>query len=151
MLVLWGQKQEVTPTFHSLLLPSGEWIEASEVMAETWRGTTPGGNHAPRISSLATRADPVRSQTAARSAQVAAHDPDGDPLAVEWSVLQESTDLKKAGDAETVPPDHSKSLKNRNGKTVEISHLPAGNYRRFVIVRDERGAAATGNLRFQVR
>ncbi|OYY64950.1 MAG: glycosyl hydrolase, partial [Rhizobiales bacterium 35-66-30] len=58
----WGQKQEVTPTWHSLFLPSGEWTETVEAMAESWGGQPPadpkakldgslpiGINHAPRI------------------------------------------------------------------------------------------------------
>ena len=49
---LWGYKQEVTPTWHSLLLPSGEWTEAAEAMAQAWNGQTPGGNRAPRITRI---------------------------------------------------------------------------------------------------
>jgi hypothetical protein len=151
ILFFWGQKQEVTPTFHSLLLPSGEWIEASEVMAETWNGTTPDGNHAPRISSLAFRGANIWSQASPGTVTVAAHDPDGDSLAFQWQVMAESTDLRKAGDAESVPPDRSGTLRGNGASTVEIPHLPPGNYRLFVTVRDGRGAAATGNLPFQVQ
>jgi hypothetical protein len=151
ILFLWGQKQEVTPTWHGLLLPDGAWLEAAEVMAETWGGATPGGNHAPRISSLAFRGTNAWPPTAHGTAEVAAHDPDGDPLTIEWRILQESTDLRKAGDIETVPPDRSDNLRTRGERTVEIAGLPAGNYRLFVTVRDKRGAAATGNLPFQVR
>src|SRR6185295_14362786 len=52
VLFLWGHKQEVTPTWHGLLLASGEWVEGVEAMAERWGGTTPGGNHAPRLRAL---------------------------------------------------------------------------------------------------
>lgn len=51
ILFLWGQKQEVTPTWHSLL-PGGDWTKAAEAMADTWGDKTPGGNRAPRIQSL---------------------------------------------------------------------------------------------------
>lgn len=151
ILFFWGQKQEVTPTFHSLLLPTGEWIEAWEAMAEIWGGTTPGANHAPRISSLAFRGANVWHQSAHGTADVAAHDPDGDTLAIAWQVMAESTDLGKAGDAETVPPDFSSGLRGNGARVVEIAHLKPGNYRLFVTIRDGRGAAATGNLPFQVR
>lgn len=140
LLFLWGHKQEVTPTWHSLLLPTGEWIEASEVMAAAWGGATPGGNRAPRIVGL----DRVDDQ-----ALLVAIDPDGDPLAAEWRLLEESTDLRKAGDAETVPPDRSAALRSGGVTGVRIGPLPPGNYRLFVTVRDGRGAAATGNLPFQ--
>ena len=36
ILFMWGQKQEVTPTWHGLLLEGGEWLQASEVMAKAW-------------------------------------------------------------------------------------------------------------------
>jgi len=141
LLFLWGHKQEVTPTWHSLLLPGGEWIEASEVMAEAWRGTTPGGNRAPRIAGLRL--------TAPDRAELDAIDPDGDALSVEWRLLEESTDLRKAGDAEAVPPDRSAALHEAGMRGVRVGPLGRGNYRLFVTVRDGRGAAATGNLPFQ--
>lgn len=151
IIFLWGQKQEVTPTWHSLLLPDGTWNEVAEVMAEAWGSTTPDGNRAPRISSLAFRDANVWPRTAQATAEVAAHDPDGDSLTVEWRLLEESTDLRKAGDVESVPPDHSSNLRKRDAKSVEVLQLPPGNYRLFVEVRDQRGAVATGNLPFQVQ
>jgi hypothetical protein len=150
ILFLWGHKQEVTPTWHSLLLASGEWTESAEAMSATWGGATPGHNHAPRIRSLALKGA-TWPQAATGAATITAQDPDGDALAYHWRILQESTDLGKAGDAESVPPDHSAALKQNGGTSVEIAGLPAGNYRLFVVVRDHRGAAATGNLPFQVR
>jgi hypothetical protein len=150
IVFLWGQKQEVTPTWHSLLLADGTWTEASEAMAEAWGGATPGRNHAPRIQSLTLKST-VWPQAATGAATIAARDPDGDALTFDWRILQESTDLGKAGDAESVPPDRSAALKQSGGTSVEIGGLPAGNYRLFVVVRDNRGAAATGNLPFQVK
>lgn len=151
ILFLWGQKQEVTPTWHSLLLPSGEWIEAAEAMAETWGGATPGGNRAPRIQSLRFQTGESWPQGAEGAAMIEAQDPDGEAIAIEWQILRESTDLGKAGDAESVPSDHSSALRGSGDRSVTITPLPVGNYRLFVVVRDQRGAAATGNLPFQVR
>lgn len=151
ILFLWGQKQEVTPTWHSLLLPGGEWTEAAEAMAETWGGTTPGGNRAPRIRALSFAKGDAWPRGASGVAAIAVDDPDGDTLAIEWRILRESTDLGKAGDAESVPEDQTRALRRNGEKTAQISGLASGNYRLFVVVRDKRGAAATGNLPFQVR
>ena len=151
ILFLWGQKQEVTPTWHSLLLPSGEWTEPAEAMAESWGGATPGGNRAPRIQSLRFVNGETWSRAEQSVATIVAHDPDGDALALDWRILRESTDLGKAGDAESVPPDYSSALRPGGDRSVTIAGLPAGNYRLFVVLRDRRGAAATGNLPFQVR
>lgn len=149
---LWGQKQEVTPTWYSLFLPSGEWTETVEVMADLWDGTPPGGpNHAPRIRSL--RLDgpaelPAGSQTVVR---LAATDPDGDPLKVEWQVMAETTAPSIGGDPEPVPPSFPEAIHDPTDAGVRIGPLPPGAYRVFVTVRDGRGAAATGNLPILVR
>lgn len=150
ILFLWGQKQEVTPTWHSLLLPDGAWTEAAEVMAGTWNGRTPGDNRAPRIAEL--RLDRGIAWTADQrgGAQVTASDPDGDRMRFTWTLLQESKTLGVAGDAEPVPPDVSRHLTVRDSR-VEIAALPAGHYRLFVTVRDGRGAAATANAPFETR
>lgn len=154
ILFYWGQKQEVTPTWHSLFLPSGEMIEAADVMAEFWGAKA--DNHAPRIVSLAFDAG-ENSFPAGKpfTARVSGLDRDRDALRVEWHVMAESSDLGKAGDAEAVPPDFPNATRNRKGGqgdwTVEIANLTPGAYRLFLILRDSKGAAATGNLPFLIR
>jgi len=147
---LWGQKQEVTPTWYSLLLPSGEWTETVEVMAEQWGGTPPGGaNHAPRILGLRLEGPsqvPAGGQTTLR---LAATDPDGDPLKVDWQVMAETTAPSVGGDAEPVPPSFPEVVHEPSSQGVRIGPLEPGAYRVFVIVRDGRGAAATGNIPIQ--
>ena len=151
ILFFWGQKQEVTPTWHGLLLAGGEWLQASEVMAQAWGGRTPGGDRAPRIAGLTLRPGPVVARGQTIEAVLDAGDPDGDPITVQWSVLAESTDLKKGGDAERVPPDHSTALRAAGRHGARIVGLPPGDYRVYALVRDGRGAAATANAPFQVR
>jgi hypothetical protein len=158
ILFYWGQKQEVTPTWHSLFLPSGELIEASDVMAEFWGG--PGrakaDNRAPRIVSLVFDSG-EDSFVVGRSftARVSALDPDRDAMKVEWQIMAESRDLGKAGDAEAVPPSFPDAIRNRRGGQgdwrVEIAGLAPGAYRLFMVLRDGKGKAATGNLPFVIR
>ncbi|MGE5145288.1 MAG: glycoside hydrolase family 2 TIM barrel-domain containing protein [Candidatus Eiseniibacteriota bacterium] len=151
ILFLWGHKQEVTPTWHSLLLPSGEWQESAEVMAAAWGGTTPGADRAPRVTVLRMEPGPVFRQGIPAHATLDADDPDGDSIAVEWHLLEESTDLKQAGDAEAVPPAHDEALRAADNHGVWIKELRPGNYRLFATLRDGRGGAATANVPFQVR
>jgi hypothetical protein len=141
ILFLWGQKQEVTPTWHSLLLPDGSWTEAAEAMAQTWGGRTPGGNRAPRIARL---------DMDAGRAVLDAVDPDGDRLAAQWEVLAESTAPHKGGDPEAVPASFPDAILAADAAGARLGRLPPGRYRLFVTVRDGRGAAATGNLPFLV-
>ena len=157
ILFYWGQKQEVTPTWHSLFLPSGEMIEAADVMAEFWGGSaTKKLNRAPRIVSLSLESG-ADSFAAGRpfTARVSGLDPDRDSLRVEWQVMAESRDLGKAGDAESVPPEFPNAIRNRTGGeggwSAEIVGLAPGAYRLFVVLHDGKGAAATGNLPFLIR
>lgn len=147
----WGQKQEVTPTWHSLLLSTGEYTRAAEAMALAWGGNTPQGNRAPRISLFRfangnewNRGDTIR-------AEIAVEDPDGDQIGVVWSVMAESTDLKTSGDAEAVPPSFPQALREPGPKGVSVVGLQPGNYRLFATIRDGKGAAATANLPFRVK
>ncbi|WP_454918246.1 glycoside hydrolase family 2 TIM barrel-domain containing protein [Xanthobacter sediminis] len=152
IVFLWGQKQEVTPTWYSLLLPTGEWTETVEVMADQWDGTPPGGdNHAPRILSLQFDGPPVIGRSGTTIVRVAATDPDGDPLKVDWQVMAESTAPAFGGDAQPVPPSFPEAVHESLANAVRIGPLPPGAYRVFVTVRDGRGAAATGNLPILVR
>ena len=151
ILFLWGHKQEVTPTWHSLLLPTGEWTESAEAMAQAWGGTTPGADRAPRITVLRLEPGPVWAHGAPAHATLDADDPDGDAVAVEWHLMEESTDLKEAGDAEGVPPMHDDALRAADNRGVWIKELGPGNYRLFAYLRDGRGGAATVNMPFQVR
>ncbi|MFG1477721.1 glycoside hydrolase family 2 TIM barrel-domain containing protein [Xanthobacter sp. V4C-4] len=152
IVFLWGQKQEVTPTWYSLLLPTGEWTETVEVMADQWDGTPPGGdNHAPRILSLRLDGPAVLPRNGSTVLRVAATDPDGDPLKVEWQVMAETTAPSIGGDAEPVPQSFPEAVHEPSVNAVRIGPLPPGTYRVFVTVRDGRGAAATGNLPIAVR
>jgi hypothetical protein len=147
----WGQKQEVTPTWYGLFLPDGGWTQALEAMAQAWHGRTPAGNRAPRIAALHFADGGAADGAKIRRIALQASDPDGDALAVRWQLLAESTDRRKAGDLESVPPDYSRFIRAADARGARLEALPPGNYRIFVYLRDPKGAAATGNLPFQVR
>ncbi len=147
----WGQKQEVTPTWHSLFLPTGEWTETVQVMAETWGGHTPGDDKAPRILALHSRGPASVTAAQPLDIELKATDPDGDPLKVEWQVMAETHVKGVGGDSEPVPASFPQAIREPGTSGVRIQGLAPGNYRVFVIVRDGRGAAAVGNVPFQVR
>ena len=147
----WGQKQEVTPTWHSLLLQGGEYSRTAEAMAAAWGGNTPQGNRAPRISLFRFPAGNEWNKDQVIRAELAAEDPDGDQFGVVWQVMAESTDLKTSGDAEQVPPVFPQAVREPGPKGAAIAGLQPGNYRLFVTIRDGKGAAATANLPFRVK
>ncbi len=145
----WGQKQEVTPTWHGLLLETGEWTETAEAMASVWGGTTPGGDHAPRIEAFTLDGADTLPAGKPLRARLKVSDPDRDRLSVEWTVLAESRDLKTGGDHESRPDAFPAAVKG-DATGATISGLAPGAYRLFVTVRDGRGAAATANRPFLI-
>lgn len=147
----WGQKQEVTPTWHSLLLQGGEYTRTAEAMAAAWGGNTPQGNRAPRISLFRFPQGNEWNRDQSMRAEIAAEDPDNDQVGVVWQVMGESTDLKTFGDAEQPPPVFPQAVRDPGPKGATIAGLQPGNYRLFVTVRDGKGAAATANLPFRVK
>ncbi len=149
---LWGQKQEVTPTWHSLFLRSGEYTETVQVMAGVFGGALPdASNHAPRILSLRFQGPASFEKNKGTAVALGATDPDGDPLKVEWTVMAETAVRSVGGDAEPVPAVFRDAVHEPTLTGVKLYGLEPGQYRIFVTVRDGRGAAATGNLPFEVR
>ena len=79
-------------------------------------------------------------------------DPEGDPLKFSWVVFAESTDIKTGGDKESVPPSFPRcTVRAENGSAVIRAPKQPGNYRLFVIVKDDQGGAAAENFCFQVK
>ncbi|MGQ3672231.1 glycoside hydrolase family 2 TIM barrel-domain containing protein [Xanthobacter sp. TB0136] len=150
--ILWGQKQEVTPTWYSLMLPTGEYTETVEVMAELWGGTPPGGpNRAPRILSLLHKGPQSFPSDSETRITLETADPDGDPLEVSWDIMAESTHRSVGGAPEPVPASFPQGVHEASDTGARIANLPPGHYRVFVTVRDGKGAAATGNLPIEVK
>ena len=145
---LWGQKQEVTSTWFSMLLPDGTRLGAVDVMHELWTGKPPV-NRCPELNSLTVNGvdKPVEPGTTLR-ATLDAKDPEGDELKVEW-VLQH--DPGKYTDKDTAPPLFPEAITRSDAKSAEIK-VPAdgGLYRLFAFVRDGHGGGATANVVFRV-
>ena len=153
---LWGQKQERTHTWFSLFTETGESTAAVDVLEFVWTGRAPS-NQAPAIQSmrLARRpaADSVRLSAGKRyTARAEAADPDGDPVAFQWSIKPESTETVVGGDFEA-------SIANLEGLFVGDSAQARvtfmapdapGQYRLFVMARDGQGHAAHANIPFLV-
>jgi hypothetical protein len=77
---------------------------------------------------------------------------DASPLATEWKVVAEATDLRKGGDHETPPARIPVTVLHADAASVRlVAPSQPGAYRLFVTVRDRRGKAATANLPFLVR
>ena len=152
---LWGNKQERTPTWYGLLLPTGESTPAVDAMQYVWTGAWPA-NRAPSIQPLKLDGRvALDSITLAPgkmyAAQAEARDAEGDPLRYRWTVLHESTATSIGGDREDVPPAVALTVQEdgKGGMTFTAPDAP-GTYRLFVEVLDGQGHAAYANLPFRV-
>ena len=149
---LWGDKQEETPTWFGMFLPSGERTEAVDVMARLWSGKD-RANAAPRISAFdfSEAQREVEAGTIA-SAIVKANDADSDRLTIRWEVRKEAINKGYAGQGEVKPGVVSGLLTDVATPSVKFK-VPrdAGAYRIYVYVLDGKGNAATANMPFAVR
>ncbi|MFW5972521.1 MAG: glycoside hydrolase family 2 TIM barrel-domain containing protein [Bacteroidota bacterium] len=152
---LWGQKQERTPTWYGLFLPSGESTEAVDVMHYVWNDEWPD-NRAPRLRSATldgrTATDGIYLDAGqAYPAEVVSTDPDGDSLTYLWEVREESTATTEGGDDEEVPPAISGVIDQPDAPEITLTAPDEpGAYRLFVYVYDGQGSAAHANIPFYV-
>lgn len=150
---LWGNKQEVTSTWYSMLLPAGEKLPVVDAMARAWSGEWPA-NRCPEMESFTTGLrEATVEPNAELSAQVKVSDPDQDALAYEWTVMRESTDVKEGGDFEKAPDAHPECIVHNGNDGTAVVKVPSrpGAYRLFVTVRDGKGSAVSENVPFLVR
>ena len=152
---LWGDKQERTPTWYGLFLPSGESTPSVDAMEYVWTGRWPA-NRAPSIQPLTLDGRKALDSVVLKAgqpvvAQADARDPDGDTLRYRWTVLHETTATSIGGDREDVPPDVSLEMEDtgQGGVRFRAPDVP-GHYRLFVETHDGKGHAAYANLPFRV-
>ena len=134
----WDVFQNVTHTWHSIVLDSGQLTPQADVMQSLWTGTFPD-NRAPMIGSLKinNRTDPNCRINAGESfiASVDVSDPDGDPITCQWFLYDGKA--KIAGPFE--------------GQTKISLTAPARRgleYRVFCCASDGKGRASAANRPF---
>jgi len=149
---LWGDKQEETPTWFGMFLPTGEKTEAVDVIRQRWTGK-PSANLSPRILSekcSVSRKDAVAGGSA--DIEVQASDPEGDALQYWYEMRWETGYKTYAGENEqkpdVVPGYDWKQLGPKT--TMKLPSRP-GAYRIYLKVTDGKGSAATVNWPFRIR
>ncbi|WDS37910.1 glycoside hydrolase family 2 TIM barrel-domain containing protein [Pseudoxanthomonas sp.] len=153
---LWGNKQERTPTWYGLFLPTGESTPSVDAMQLLWTGK-PADNRAPSIAVPSidgqfAQASVTLLPGSTHQAQAMAEDPEGDPLQYRWSMRAESAARTTGGDPEDVPALVDVPIsKTANGAMRFVAPGNPGAYRLFVEVRDGRGHAAYANFPFRVQ
>ena len=159
---LWGQKQERTPTWYSMILEGlpGEnagqdFSPMVDAMHFNWTGSWPT-NRAPQvfnmlINDISAENNIILSPGESMVSRVEAGDPDNDPLTFIWELLEEPKVLSVGGLPEARPRTLA-SVRQDNLSLLELrAPQTAGEYRLFVYVLDQKGHVGTANIPFQVR
>lgn len=145
---LWGHKQEATPTWFGMFLPTGETVGSVDVMSYAWTGTWPE-QRAPVLESVSVSAQGKKvapSSTVTASAR--ATDQNKNTLTFEWVLKNEVTELGYAGEGEKTP-EPIRTVGTTASITFTAPATP-GPYRLYLTVRDGTGRAATANAPFFV-
>jgi hypothetical protein len=145
----WGHKQETTATWFGMLLPDGSRLAAVDALVEAWTGTPPA-NLCPRILSLETdrTGDLGPGQTIV--ANIAATDPENDPLSFRWVLQSDSKTIGSGGDHQEDEASFDAAVSSSGPAAKVIMPDAAGGYRLFAYVADDHGGAAVANVPLHV-
>ncbi|MFN3728215.1 MAG: glycoside hydrolase family 2 TIM barrel-domain containing protein [Fimbriimonadaceae bacterium] len=149
---LWGHKQETTPTWFGMFLPSGEAVGSVDVMTEKWTGKAPP-HLAPTIREVTSAVDQKAIRPGAEiRASIVAFDPAGGALRFHWEVRREIGRTGFAGEGEVTPGVVEGLISATNAPSVRFN-APSdiGAYRLYVYVYNDHKKAATANIPFEVR
>ncbi|UTF59327.1 glycoside hydrolase family 2 TIM barrel-domain containing protein [Gilvimarinus sp. DA14] len=152
---LWGQKQERTPTWYGMFNADGKPNARVDELSRYWTGSYPD-NRAPLAHSIRLNGQPAESSVYVKPAQaltvdVAAGDPDGDPLRYQWQLLHEVGERSQGGAFEAKPEAlELKVISQEPGKMVFTAPKVAGDYRIFAYIYDDRGKVGNANFPFYV-
>ena len=158
---LWGQKQEVTATWFSML-HDGSRVAAADALAELWSGK-PVANRCPAIESFSVvRRSASQADDAERRAtlnkpgdivrvELKCSDPERDSLTVSWQLRFDPEEYGSGGDAEAEPPAVKNAVVRSDATSAEVKvPTDGGLYRIFAVVKDQHGGAAVANLPLRV-
>jgi hypothetical protein len=149
---LWGSKQEATGSWFSMFLPSGEKTPRVDAMAKAWTGHWPV-NRAPVLKEAAVPLESSRINAGSVvTVRVRYEDPEGDPLAYVWEVLEESSDRRMGGDEEQRPDTVQGLIRkaDASGSAEIVAPKKPGAYRLFLTVKDGKGSGCSDNWAFSV-
>jgi len=149
-VLYWGQKQEVTSTWFSMLLRDGSRLGAADAISELWTGKPPA-NRSPVIAMLEISGGASGNAGAMIEATLTASDFENDPLRADWLLQRDPGEFGIGGDKEEEPPVFNEAIIRGDLRGAQV-RLPteAGLYRLFVAVRDNQSGAATANVPVRV-
>lgn len=142
---LWGNKTEATATWFGLLLPDGTRLGGVDALADVWG--RPRDNRAPTAAALAVDGGDTRQPGESITVRWSVTDPDGDPLAVTWTLRPELTAILTGGDTLPTPAAVPGVVVSSSDQQARLQ-LPTaqGVYRVYAVARDDHGGGAVATL-----
>ena len=148
---IWGTKVEGTPTWHGLLLPSGDMLAGAQIVQDKW-GVAKSANRVPEIKPLNADRLEVASTNDLVTVETSATDPDGDPLVWRWALIDENGYYGDTGLGGAAPKGHKGVVvEGRGTPKVKVSLPKPGIYRLYAYVFDGKGGAAFANVPLQYK
>ncbi len=146
---LWGQKQEVTATWFSMLY-DGSRLAAVDALSEVWTGKAVA-NRSPAIDSFKLVGTGKRKPGEVVRAELKTSDAENDSLTVSWQLRFDPEEYGSGGDFESESPAVKSAITRSDASSADIK-LPSdgGLYRLFAIVKDQHGGAAVANIPVRV-
>jgi len=146
---LWGWKTEATATWFGMLLPDGTRLAPVDALADAWG--QPVANRVPVASALRVSPGDQLALGGELSVGWDISDPEGDPLAVSWSVRPEVATYLSGGDPMALPPALPGAVLHETTGEARI-RMPSvpGVYRIYAVARDGHGGGATANIPVRV-
>ncbi|MDB6124759.1 MAG: beta-galactosidase [Pedosphaera sp.] len=152
---LWGQKQERTPTWYGMFLPSDEATETVDVMQYLWTGSWPEFR-SPQLKGFwldeKTAGQNIRLAAGqGYAAKVLVQSPADSTLTYVWEIMEESGAQSVGGDSEHQPQRLPGLVSSKSPGMAQVkAPKKTGAYRLFVYALDGHGKAAYANIPFFV-
>ncbi|MEN9021554.1 MAG: glycoside hydrolase family 2 TIM barrel-domain containing protein [Verrucomicrobiales bacterium] len=145
----WGHKQEATPTWFGMLLADGRKTPVVDVLSKEWFGRAPA-NLCPQIDSLKLVPGRTVKVGATMKATLDAHDPEKQPLKVQWVLMEDAKSHYTGGYFQETPPTYKELILKTSSEEVTFrAPKKPGLYRIFAYVGDGQGSVDAANIVFR--
>jgi hypothetical protein len=146
---IWGNKQETTATWFSMLLPDGRKTNMVDVMSESWTGKSVA-NLCPTIDEMKLLGSKLVDPNTTVTVSLKVADPEGKPLNVKWKMVNNKEKYGTGGDFEEASTTVDESFISGDLKGAKFkAPEDAGLYRIYAYVDDGLGVA-TANVPIRV-
>lgn len=146
----WGFKMEATATWFGMFLPGGDKLAAVDAMTELWSGR-PAANLCPEIRAFGLAGPDVVAAGDTVRVDLAVVDPEGEEVAVAWTIRPEATEEVVGGDWQAAPFALDGLIVDASDRGATLVIPGGGVYRLYMTASDGQGGGATANVPLQVQ